>query len=134
MAKEFRAIKLSKTVSANVAKLDITVDLSEFMNGADLPISSTGNTYNVASTFGGHKLDDDLDGLIIDLKVYTKKEYWDKKKAHMKQTEMARAAMKEFEQNKGAQQALSSLGLDPAMLAQAIGIMQTMQAQQNAAK
>jgi hypothetical protein len=134
MAKEFRNVKMSAKVTENAAKLDITVDVSEFMQGAELPISSTGVTYNVASTFGGHKLDAELDGLIIDLKVYTKKEYYEKKLNHLKQTAMARAAHAEFSQNKEAQAALANLGLDPAMLAQAIGIMQTLQAQQNATK
>jgi hypothetical protein len=132
--KEFRNVKMSAKVSENTAKLDLTVDVSEFINGTDLPISSTGVTFNVASTFGGHKLDGELDGLVIDLKVYTKKEYYEKRQAFAKQQESAKAALKEFEQNKGAQTALSNLGLDPAMLAQAIGIMQTLKAQQEATK
>lgn len=129
MAKEFKNVKLSAKVTENTAKLDITVDVSEFIKNLDLPISSTGVTYNVASTFGGHKLHDELDGLVLDLKVYTKKEYYDKRLSYAKQIEVAQAAQKEFSQNTAAQAALTSLGLDPAMLAQAIGIMQTLQAQ-----
>lgn len=134
MAKEFRNVKMAVAVAENAAKLDITVDVSEFVQGTDLPISSTGVTYNVASTFGGHKLEGSLEGLYIDLKVYTKKEYWERKQQHAKQVAMAQAALKEFENNKGAQQALSNLGFDPAQLAQAIALMQTMNAQNAASK
>lgn len=130
MAKEFKNVKISAKTSENAGKLDITVDVSSFLKGEQLDLSSTGVTYNVASTFGGHKLHDDLDGLIIDLKVYAKKELYDKKLAHFQQVEMARKAHAEFSQNKEAQAALSNLGLDPVLLAQAIGIMQTLQAQQ----
>lgn len=132
MAKEFRNVKMSAKVSENTAKLDITVDVSEFLSGVELPISSTGVTYNVASTFGGHKLDGELDGLVIDLKVYTKKEYYERRMQHAKQIETARTVQKELEQNKAAQDLLGKLGLDSAMLAQAVGIMQTLKAQQDA--
>lgn len=134
MAKEFRNVKMAAKVTENTAKLDITVDVSEFIKGVELPISNTGVTYNVASTFGGHKLEGELDGLVLDLKVYTKKEYYEKRQAHQKQIETVQAVQAEFAQNAAAQQLLSNLGLDPALLAQAVGIMQTLQAQQNATK
>lgn len=102
MAKEFRNVKMAAKVTENTAKLDITVDVSEFIKGGELPISSTGVTYNVASTFGGHKLDAELDGLILDLKVYTKKEYYEKRQAIAKQQRQAQEALKELTQNQAA--------------------------------
>lgn len=110
MAKDFRNVKMSTKVAQNSAKLDITVDVSEFMQGAELPISSTGVTYNVASTFGGHKLDGELEGLYIDLKVYTKKEYWEKKQAYAKQVRQAQEALNELQQNEGALAFFTKLG------------------------
>lgn len=110
MAKEFRNVKMNVKASENTAKLDITVDVSEFMQGAELPISSTGVTYNVASTFGGHKLEGVLDGLILDLKVYTKKEYYEKRQAYAKQQRQAQEALKELQQNQGALALFTKMG------------------------
>lgn len=129
MPKEFRNVKMSAKVSANTAKLDITVDVSEYMQGAELPISSTGVTYNVASTFGGHRLDAELDGLIIDLKVYTKKEFYEKRQAYAKQVRQAQEALQELQQNEGALALFTKMGFTKEQAAAMLAAGMASQAQ-----
>jgi hypothetical protein len=98
MAKEFRNIKMGTTETA----IKLTIDVQDFLNTEGLPISSTGNTYNVASTFGGVKLEGSMEGLVLDVKVYTKKEYYDKRVEYTKQAKVAQQVMKELEANSEA--------------------------------
>lgn len=131
MAREFNNIKVTVTDSG---KIQVTIDPKDWINGEKLNISSTGRTYNVASTFGSHKLDGILNGLKLDIKLMAAKDEYDKRKMYLEQQVMAQKATEEFANNKEAQKALSNLGFDPAMLAQAIGLMQTMKAQAEATK
>lgn len=127
MAKEFKNIKMTVTDSG---KIQITIDPTDWIEGKELSISSTGMTYQVASTFGSTKLDGVLSGLKLDLKVMAGKEDYDKRRQIIQQQELAQQAQAEFAKNKEAQSALANLGIDPVLLAQAIGIAQTLQAQQ----
>lgn len=114
-------IKNEKKAMSNVKlsvkgdKLNISIDIKAFKDVQDLPISSSGKTYLLASTNGTEKLAGDvLDGLGLSLNVMAYKKPYDEKIALKNNRKVAKSAKDEIAASKDIASKLA--GIEPAKL------------------